>query len=218
MENMALAVELKKVEKRFGQHTIFENIDLSAPQSSITGIIGPNGAGKSILLRLICGLVKSDRGQITVFGRKVGVDVDFPENTGALIDMPGFIPEWSAYKNLKMLADISGKAGKSRIREVLAITGLEKESGQPVRGFSVGMRKRLGIAQAILEKPALLLLDEPTDSIDESGWKDIYEYLLELKEDGTSILLTSNKFDEINILCDQAFMLKQDGLTPLPIQ
>jgi ABC-2 type transport system ATP-binding protein len=119
---------------------------------------------------------------------------------------------------LKILADISGQADKARIQEVLAITGLEKDSHQRVRNFSVGMRKRLGIAQAILEQPELLLLDEPTDSIDESGWQAIYEYLLELKDKGTAILLTSNKFDEINILCDQAFMLERTGLNALPIQ
>lgn len=217
MENQAFAVELKTVKKHFGHHVIFENINLAVPKSSIIGVIGPNGAGKSMLLRLICGLVKPNQGQINVFGQRVGTDVDFPERTGALIDMSGFIPDWSAYKNLKMLADFSGQANKVRIHEVLAITGLDKNSDQLVRTFSIGMRKRLGIAQAILEKPALLLLDEPTDSIDESGWKNIYEYLIELKESGTAILLTSNKFDEINILCDQAFVLEKAALTPLPI-
>ena len=218
MKNEVSAVELNLVGKQFDGHTVFENVHLSIPRGSITGIIGPNGIGKSILLRLICGLVKPSRGQVHVFGQRVGIDVDFPDKTGALIDMPGFIPEWSAYKNLKMLADISGQADKTRIQEALAITGLEKDSHQRVRNFSVGMRKRLGIAQAILEQPDLLLLDEPTDSIDQSGWKAIYEYLLELKEKGTAILLTSNKSDEINILCDQAFLLERTGLKTLSIQ
>ena len=116
MKNEVSAVELNLVGKQFDGHTVFENVHLSIPRGSITGIIGPNGIGKSILLRLICGLVKPSRGQVHVFGQRVGIDVDFPDKTGALIDMPGFIPEWSAYKNLKMLADISGQADKTRIQ------------------------------------------------------------------------------------------------------
>jgi ABC-2 type transport system ATP-binding protein len=210
-------VEIISVRKDFGKVTLFDNLTFSIPAAKITGIIGANGAGKSILLRMICGLVKPTSGQITVFGKRIGSDVSFPQCTGALIDEPGFLSNLSAYQNLKLLADISGKADHDRILEVLDIVGLAKERNQAVRTFSVGMRKRLGIAQAILEQPSLLLLDEPTDSIDQDGWKDIYEYLVDLKENGVTIILTSNKRDEVNILCDHAFLLEDKKLSTLEI-
>jgi ABC-2 type transport system ATP-binding protein len=218
MDKQQSAVELNAIGKVFRNHTIFEDINLTIPQGNITGISGPNGAGKSMLLRIICGLVQPSSGEVRVFGQRIGRDADFPARTGALIDAPGFVPNWSAEKNLRMLADINGKADAQRITEVLSIVGLAENSRQLVGTFSVGMQKRLGIAQAILDKPDLLLLDEPTDSIDQDGWKGIYEYLIALKESGTAILLTSNKFDEINILCDQAYVLKDKQLTPVPIQ
>ncbi len=211
------AVEFKSVRKDFGKFNVFEDLSADIPAGKITGIIGANGAGKSILLRMICGLVKPTSGQISVFGQRIGLDADFPPHTGALIDEPGFLPNLSAYRNLKLLADISGKADAERIIEVLSIVGLEKEYQQPVRTYSAGMRKRLGIAQAIMEEPRLLILDEPTDSIDQAGWKDIYEYLIDMKENGTTIILTSNKQDEINILCDRAFFLENKNLSPLII-
>jgi len=218
MDNQQSAVELNAIGKVFRCHTVFEDINLAVLQGNITGISGPNGAGKSILLRIICGLVQPTSGQVRVFGQHIGRDADFPARTGALIDTPGFVPNWSAEKNLRMLAEINGKVDAQRIAQVLSIVGLAENSRQPVGTFSVGMQKRLGIAQAILDEPDLLLLDEPTDSIDQDGWKSIYEYLIELKDKGTAILLTSNKLDEINILCDQAYLLKDKKLTPVPIQ
>jgi len=214
VERILPILELNGITKRFNELTIFENIDLQIQPGSITGISGPNGAGKSILLRIMCGLVKPTRGQVTVFGNRIGIDCDFPPRTGAMIDVPGFLPGYSAQKNLRLLADINRTIDPSRIDEVMSIVGLDVKNRQPVHTFSVGMRKRLGFAQAILETPDLLLLDEPTDSIDQTGWKNIYEYLIQLKERGTTILLTSNNLDEITILCDQAYILKEKQLFP----
>ena len=214
MERILPILELNGITKRFNELTIFENIDLQIQPGSITGISGPNGAGKSILLRIMCGLVKPTRGQVTVFGNRIGIDCDFPPRTGAMIDVPGFLPGYSAQKNLRLLADINRTIDPSRIDEVMSIVGLDVKNRQPVHTFSVGMRKRLGFAQAILETPDLLLLDEPTDSIDQAGWKNIYEYLIQLKEKGTTILLTSNNLDEITILCDQAYILREKQLFP----
>ncbi len=214
MERILPILELNGITKRFNELTIFENIDLQIQPGSITGISGPNGAGKSILLRIMCGLVKPTRGQVTVFGNRIGIDCDFPPRTGAMIDVPGFLPGYSAQKNLRLLADINRTIDPSRINEVMSTVGLDVKNRQPVHTFSVGMRKRLGFAQAILETPDLLLLDEPTDSIDQAGWKNIYEYLIQLKERGTTILLTSNNLDEITILCDQAYILKEKQLLP----
>ena len=211
LEN-SCAIILKKVSKVFGKTVVFENINLNVPAGSITGISGPNGAGKSILLRMICGLVKPTRGEIFVLGRHIGVDAEFPPSTGALIDSPDFLANESARKNLELLAKISGNADNKRVEEVLNTVGLDVNDKRPVRVYSVGMRKRLGIAQAILEKPRVLILDEPTDAIDQVGWKDVYEYLIGLKDEGTTILFSSNNLDEIAILCDQAYVLQDKQL------
>jgi ABC-2 type transport system ATP-binding protein len=211
------AISLNNIRKVFGNTVVFENINLDVPTGSITGISGPNGAGKSILLRIICGLVKPTRGDVFVLGNQVGVTHEFPSDTGALIDSPGLLENESAKRNLELLAKISRGADDGRIREVLKIVGLNPEDHRPVRVYSNGMRKRVGIAQAILEKPQVLILDEPTDAIDQAGWKEVYEYLIQLKEEGTTILFSSNNLDEIAILCDQAFVLQERQLKPVVI-
>ncbi len=211
------AVSLRNIHKVFNNRVILDDISLDVPSGSITGISGPNGAGKSVLLRIICGLVKPTRGDVNVLGWQVGVNCDFPPDTGVLIDFPGFLAEKSARENLELLAKISRRADAARIREVLIITGLDPDDGRPVRVFSNGMQKRLGIAQAILERPKLVILDEPTDAIDQTGWKDVYEYLIQLKEEGTTILFSSNNLDEIAILSDQAYLLEGGRMNQVDI-
>jgi ABC-2 type transport system ATP-binding protein len=211
------AISLKNIRKVFGKTVIFEDVNLDVPAGGITGISGPNGAGKSILLRIICGLVTPTQGDVYVLGNQVGVTCEFPPDTGALIDSPGLLADESAKKNLEQLAKISRGADDRRIHEVLKIVGLDPNDRRPVRVYSNGMRKRLGIAQAILEKPKVLILDEPTDAIDQAGWKDVYEYLIQLKEEGTTILFSSNNLDEIAILCDQAYVLQERQLKPVTI-
>jgi ABC-2 type transport system ATP-binding protein len=211
------AISLGAVEKKFGGTMVFENVNLDVPAGSITGISGPNGAGKSVLLRIICGLVKPTRGNVFVMGNQIGMTHEFPPHTGALIDSPGLLDAESAKRNLELLADISRGADDGRIREVLKIVGLDPDDRRPVRTYSNGMRKRLGIAQAILEKPQVLILDEPTDAIDQAGWKTVYEYLIQLKDEGVTILFSSNNLDEIALLCDQAYVLQDKQLKPAVI-
>jgi ABC-2 type transport system ATP-binding protein len=211
------AISLRNICKAYGKSVIFDDVNLDVPTGCITGISGPNGAGKSILLRVICGLVKPTEGEVYVMGQQIGVTCEFPPDTGALIDTPCFLANESAKKNLELLAKISRGADEKRIHDVLMIVGLDSHDQRPVSVYSNGMRKRLGIAQAILEKPQLLILDEPTDAIDQAGWKDVYEYLIQLKEEGTTILFSSNNLDEIAILCDQAFVLHENHLMPVAI-
>lgn len=214
MNEMTSAISLRHIQKTFGKMTVLQDVDLDVPFGSITGISGPNGAGKSILLRIICGLVKPERGSVYVLGQPVGGRNEFPPATGALIDGPGYLARASARKNLELLARISRGADDRRIREVLGIVGLDWHDTRPLSVYSNGMRKRLGIAQAILENPRVLILDEPTDAIDQAGWKDVYEYLIGMKEAGTTILFSSNNLDEIAILCDRAFTLQEKRLLP----
>ncbi len=208
------AISLNNIGKLFGNTVVLENVNLDVLTGSITGISGSNGAGKSILLRIICGLVKPTQGNVFVLGNQVGTTHEFPPYTGALIDSPGLLENESAKRNLELLAKISRGADDGRIREVLKIVGLDPDDHRPVRVYSNGMRKRLGIAQAILEKPQVLILDEPTDAIDQAGWKGVYEYLIQLKEDGVTILFSSNNLDEISLLCDQAYVLENKHLRP----
>lgn len=210
MGQITNAIELVDISKSFGSHMVFEHLNMDVPLGSIMGISGPNGAGKSILLGIISGLVKPSGGEVIVFDQKLGVDCEFAPSIGVLIDQPGIMPELTARKHLELLAGIQHKIPIGRVAETLKIVGLDPTDDRPVRVYSNGMKKRLGIALAILEKPNLLLLDEPTDAVDQAGWKDIYAYLLELRENGTTIVFSSNNLDEIVILCDQAMVLK-DG-------
>jgi ABC-2 type transport system ATP-binding protein len=208
-ENITEAILVQNVSKVFGSKTILDDISMMVPDGQIYGLSGPNGAGKSILLRILCGLMKPTRGRVIILGKRLGIDTDFPPSTGALIDTPGFLPQYSGLRNLEMLAAIQNKITQSDIEATMLMVGLDPEDRLPVRAYSNGMRQRLGIAQAVMEKPKVLILDEPTDAIDQAGWRDVYQHLIELREGGTAILLASNNLDEIKILCDAAFILEK---------
>lgn len=207
-ENISEAILVQHLSKVFGTKTILDDISMMVPDGHIYGLSGPNGAGKSILLRILCGLMKPTRGQVTILGKRLGIDTDFPPSTGALIDTPGFLPQYSGLRNLEMLAAIQNRITRADIEATLRLVGLDPDDNLPVRAYSNGMRQRLGIAQAVMEKPKVLILDEPTDAIDQAGWRDVYQHLIELRESGTAILLASNNLDEIKILCDAAFILE----------
>ncbi len=209
-ENVVISV--KNISKRFGEKLVLDQVNLEVAVGQICGLSGPNGAGKSVLLRILCGWVRPSSGQVTILGHCIGVDVDFPPDTGALVDTPGFLLRQSGRRNLELLAGIQSKIGREEIAEAIWQVGLDPHDDSPVSTYSNGMRQRLGIAQAIMEKPRVLLLDEPTDAIDQAGWRDVYQHLIEMKEEGTAILLSSNKLDEIEILCDTAYVLDKGRL------
>jgi len=208
-DTLSEAILVEHVSKVFKNKTVLEDINIKIPAGQIYGLSGPNGAGKSIMLRILCGLMKPTRGAVTILGKRLGIDTDFPPSTGALIDTPGFLPQYSGRRNLEMLAVIQNKISSSDIKATMRLVGLDPEDDLPVRAYSNGMRQRLGIAQAVMEHPQVLILDEPTDAIDQAGWRDVYQHLLELREAGTAILLASNNLDEIRILCDTAFILEK---------
>ena len=152
------AVRLTSVSKDIGKRSILIDVNLAVPVGSICGIRGRNGSGKSVCLRVIAGLIRPTRGTISVFGQLLGGKVEFPDATGAMIDGPGVLHEFSAMLNLEMLASIRKLVGQHEIREVIEAVGLDPDDKRPVRTYSTGMRQRLGIAQAIMEAPRLLLL------------------------------------------------------------
>ena len=199
MEN---CIEVQNVVKRFRDQVVLKNVSISFEKGQIHGIVGRNGSGKTVLFKCICGLMHPEEGVILVNGKRVGRDVDMPENIGAIIEAPGFLPNYSGYKNLRFLANIRRKIGKEEILNVLKTVGLDPESRKHVGKYSLGMRQRLGIAQAIMEDPEILILDEPMNGLDNAGVQDIQALLLELKAQGKTILLASHNHEDIAALCD----------------
>ncbi len=206
-----VGIEVEHVYKSFGKEHVLKNISFKIPSGSIYGVVGNNGSGKTVLMKCICGFMKCDRGRIVVNGRQVGKEVDFPDRLGVIIETPGFIPNLSGYKNLKILAALKGRIGKTEIRETIRRVGLDPDMRKPVAKYSLGMCQRLGIAQAIMENPSVLVLDEPLNGLDRYGVVEIRSLLKELKADGKSILLASHNAQDIEELCDhvQDLMLER---------
>ena len=199
---METCIEVQNVVKRFRDQVVLKNVSISFEKGQIHGIVGRNGSGKTVLFKCICGLMHPEEGVILVNGKRVGRDVDMPEDIGAIIEAPGFLPNYSGYKNLRFLAKIRRKIGKEEILNVLKTVGLDPESRKHVGKYSLGMRQRLGIAQAIMEDPEILILDEPMNGLDNAGVQDIRALLLELKAQGKTILLASHNHEDIAALCD----------------
>ena len=191
---------------------ILQGVSVSFEKGKIHGLIGRNGSGKTMLMKCICGFVKPTTGTITVNGKVVGKDCDFPENTGIIIETPGFIPYYSGYKNLKLLADLHGEITKEDIRKTMEQVGLDPNLKRHIRKYSLGMRQRLGLAQAIMENPDLLILDEPMNGLDKDGVSDMRKYLLSLKEQGKTILIASHSAEDIDVLCDTVYEMDKGRL------
>ena len=193
---------MRNVFLTLGKTEILKDISVSFECGKIHGLIGRNGSGKTMLMKCICGFVKPNSGEITVDGKRVGIDCDFPQSMGVIIETPAFIPYYSGYKNLKLLAELRGKIGGEEIKNTMHRVGLAPEIKRPVRKYSLGMRQRLGLAQAIMENPDLLILDEPMNGLDKEGVQDMRQYLLDLKSQGKTILIASHSAEDIDTLCD----------------
>ena len=200
-------IKIENASKKIKDTVIYENIDMVCKSGSIVGLIGKNGAGKTMLLKSICGLTDYTGGEISVLGKKIGKDVEIPDSIGVIIEVPGFLPNLSGYKNLKYLADIKGKIGKDRIFEVIRQVGLDPESKKHVGKYSLGMKQRLGIAQALMEDPEILLLDEPMNGLDNKGVADVKEILKDLRKKNKTIILASHHMEDIDELCDTVVVM-----------
>lgn len=210
---MEKIIDVQNLNLTLGKNVILRNVNISFEKGKIHGIIGRNGSGKTMLMKCICGFIKQTSGKITVDGKQVGKDVDFPKNIGIIIETPGFIPYYSGYKNLRLLADLNKKIGKEEIRTTMEKVGLDPDLKRHVKKYSLGMRQRLGLAQAIMENPDLLILDEPMNGLDKDGVADMRKYLLELKEQGKTILIASHNSEDIEILCDTVCEMDKGILT-----
>ncbi|MGN0619479.1 MAG: ATP-binding cassette domain-containing protein [Ruminiclostridium sp.] len=199
---MEYIIEVANLSKKFGNNTVINDVSTQWQKGVIHGLIGRNGSGKTVLMKCICGLASVTSGTVTVKGKKVGIDVEIPPDIGIIIETPGFLPGYSAYNNLKFLADISGKADKNAIYSAISRVGLNPDDKKHVGKYSLGMRQRLGLAQAIMENPDLLILDEPMNGLDKEGVADMRQYLLDLKAQGKTILIASHSSEDIDMLCD----------------
>lgn len=208
-------IEVKDVSLEVGKTRILSNIDITFEKGKIHGLIGRNGSGKTMLMKCICGFVRPTSGEITVAGKRIGKDCDFPQSVGIIIETPGFIPYYSGYRNLKFLADMNKKIGKSEIRGAMERVGLDPDLKLHVRKYSLGMRQRLGLAQAIMEDPEILVLDEPMNGLDKEGVVDMRSYLLDLKGQGKTILIASHSAEDISVLCDTVAEMDKGVLSKL---
>ncbi|MEB3751468.1 ABC transporter ATP-binding protein [Geobacillus sp. FSL W8-0032] len=212
---MSMMISLKNVSKSYKGLTLFQNVNLEIEKGSICGIVGPNGSGKSVLFKMICGFVFPDEGSIVVDGVEIGKSKRFPDNIGIIIDRPRYIANKTGFQNLKELAMIRGKISDEKIAETMKKVGLQPQAKQKVKHYSLGMKQKLAIAQAIMEDQQILILDEPFNALDAESVNTIRHLLLSFKNEGRTILLTSHNQEDIDILCDRVFRINRYRLEPV---
>lgn len=200
-----MKMEIKDLTKKFGDKVVLNHISMQMASGKIYGFVGRNGSGKTMLMKHILGFVYPTEGAVYIDGKQIGKNLAAPESVGAIIENPGFLPDYSGYKNLKLLAMIKGKIGGEEIREAIQLVGLDADSRQHVKKYSLGMKQRLGLAQALMENPDLLLLDEPMNGLDNDGVREIRKVLLEQKEQGKLIIIASHNNEDIEVLCDEIY-------------
>jgi len=207
-------ITLKNIQLELKKTCVFQNLNFSCKQGEIIGITGANGSGKSVLFKLIAGLYSPSYGEVLINGENIVPERKIPANLGALIEEPGFINYYSGFKNLQYLASIRGVVGNQEINDTLKIVGLYEQKDQKVKTYSLGMRKKLGIAQAIMENPFILLLDEPMNALDKSSVENMRTLFRKLSsEKGTTILIASHSEEDIRILCDKVYAIEDKVCT-----
>lgn len=202
-------IQVDKVSRYFGEDCVLKEAELTLYEGQVCGIVGNNGSGKTVLMKCICGFLPVTSGIIRVRGKEIGREVDFPESLGVIIESPGFLTDLTGFRNLEILAFMNRRITPAQIRLIMKKVGLDPDMKKSVAKYSLGMRQRLGIAQAIMEEPELLVLDEPFNGLDKQGVEDMRKILLELKAQGKTILLASHNEDDIRTLCDRVF--EMDG-------
>ena len=207
-------IEVDHVSKKFGKDTALYDVCLDMEQGKAYGICGNNGSGKTVLMKCICGFLPVTEGKVFVAGKQIGAEIDFPESIGVIIETPGFLTNLSGRKNLEILAGLRGKISKTEICAAMERAGLNPNLKKAVSKYSLGMRQRLGIAQAIMENPDLLVLDEPFNGLDQQGAARIKRLLLDLKAPDRLILLTSHISGDMEELSDFIFEFREKKILP----
>ncbi|SES01961.1 ABC-2 type transport system ATP-binding protein [Gracilibacillus ureilyticus] len=205
-------IEVSNVTKAFKGLTIFQGIHVQFEKGRIYGIVGPNGSGKSVLFKLICGFIRPDSGEVLIHPDYQEKGANFPKNIGIIIDRPGYLDNITGFENLKRLAIIQNIISDQEIRQALQTVGLDPDAKQKVRNYSLGMKQKLSLAQAIMENKEVLILDEPFNALDQDSVSNIRQLLLDFKSQGKTIILTSHNQEDIDLLCDEVYRINQQKL------
>lgn len=208
-------IRLTHVTKSYGRERVLDDVNALFATGEIHGIVGRNGSGKTVLMKCIAGLCSVDRGTIRVDKKIIGRDIETPPRMGAIIEVPGFLPNYSGFRNLKFLADIRKKIDDEDIAEAMDRVGLNPDSRKHVSKYSLGMRQRLGIAQALMEHPRLLILDEPMNGLDNEGVEDMRRLFRALRDEGRTLLIASHNPIDIDQLCDHVYEMDAGVMTQL---
>lgn len=211
-------IRLEHVTKRFRGTTVFEDLSASITAGTITAVVGPNGAGKSVLFKLICGFQQPNSGSIWVHPAFISRRNAFPNRFGVMIDRPGYLSGSTGLQNLRDLAAIRGIATDSELQETMRLVGLDPAARQKVRTYSLGMKQKLALAQALIEQPAVLLLDEPFNALDEDSVVQVRHILQEFRAEGHTVIFTSHNSEDIDLLAETVLTLRGGKLIADPLQ
>lgn len=206
-------IEIENLSKKINGASVLENISVRFEQGMVYGLKGPNGSGKTMLMRAICGLITPSAGHVSLNGEILGKDISFPESIGILIENPGFISNYSGFKNLEILASIQNKIGAEAIQGILTLVGLDSADKKKYRKYSLGMKQKLGIAAAVMENPDILLLDEPLNALDDKGVDTVRRIIRQARENGKIIILTCHDYSELQALSDEIFVMEKGRIT-----
>ncbi|WEG12850.1 ABC transporter ATP-binding protein [Pullulanibacillus sp. KACC 23026] len=212
---MTAAVKLNSVSKKINGREILNNVTLDIEKGTIVGFVGHNGSGKSMLFRVISGLVKPSSGEVQIEGETLHQTISFPKNARIILEKPGFLESYSGFDNLKFLADIQQKISSEKIELAMQQVGLDPKDKRKVRAYSLGMKQKLAIAQAIMEEPDLILLDEPMNGLDEESVENVYELIKAENARGATILLTSHHKADIETLCQKVYKLNSGNVSEI---
>lgn len=207
-----MKIQVKNATKLIKGAVILKNVELELEGGRVYGLQGPNGGGKTMLMRLISGLIRPTRGQVIIDGKLLGKDMDFPPSMGLLIENPAFLPGYTGLKNLELLAQLQGRVQTEQLRQTLADVGLESDDKRKYRKYSLGMKQRLGIAAAIMEQPNLILLDEPTNALDEKGVAQICELIRRERDRGALIVMSCHDAAILESISDEIFTVAEGNV------
>lgn len=206
-----MKIEVVNADKYIKKSLILKGVNLTLEGGKIYGLQGPNGGGKTMLMRLLCGLIRPTEGKVLIDGKRLGTDMDFPDSLGLLIENPAFLPNYTGLQNLCLLARLRNRVGEAQLRQTLTDVGLSPDDKRKYRKFSLGMKQRLGIAAAVMEQPELILLDEPTNALDDRGVEQICDLIRRERDRGALIVLACHDADVLESLSDEIFYV-HDGL------
>ncbi len=206
-----MKIEVVNADKYIKKSLILKGVNLTLEGGKIYGLQGPNGGGKTMLMRLLCGLIRPTEGKVLIDGKRLGTDMDFPDSLGLLIENPAFLPNYTGLQNLCLLARLRNRVGETQLRQTLTDVGLSPDDKRKYRKFSLGMKQRLGIAAAVMEQPELILLDEPTNALDDRGVEQICDLIRRERDRGALIVLACHDADVLESLSDEIFYV-HDGL------